>query len=70
MTIIKKYKNVDGIELNYEGHKNDVHSQLLKETVREGLGILDMPDITSLRQHHQAINACKELFELNFALNE
>ena len=70
MTIIKKYKNVDGIELNYEGYKNDVHSQLLKETVREGLGILDMPDITSLRQHHQAIKACKEFFELNFALNE
>ena len=36
----------------------------------EGLKILDIPDKTSLRQHHQAIKVCKEFFELNFALND
>ena len=28
-----KYKNQDGIELNYEGHENDVHVNLVKEVV-------------------------------------
>ena len=67
---MEKYKNEDGIELSYEGHQDDVHAQLLKETVREGLSILDMPDKTSLRQHHYTVKLCKEFFELNFALND
>ena len=28
-----KYKNQDGIELSYEGHKNNTHVQLVKEVV-------------------------------------
>ena len=28
-----KYKNQDGIELSYEGHKNDTHVILVKEVI-------------------------------------
>ena len=28
-----KYKNQDGIELNYEGHENNTHCNLVKEVV-------------------------------------
>ena len=30
-----KYKNKDGIELSYEGHKSDYHAHLIKEVIQE-----------------------------------
>ena len=35
---MKKYKNKDGIELNYTG--NDIHQQLVKEVILEAIKIL------------------------------
>ena len=36
-----KYKNKDGIELSFEGHENDSHTQLIKEVVIEAIKIGD-----------------------------
>ena len=36
-----KYKNKNGIELSYEGHKNDVHTKLIKEIIQEAIKIGD-----------------------------
>ena len=36
-----KYKNKHGIELSYDGHDDDVHTQLVKEVIREALKIGD-----------------------------
>ena len=36
-----KYKDNNGIELSYEGHKNDTHLQLVKEVLREAIKVGD-----------------------------
>tara|TARA_Y100000593_G_C4310036_1_gene337909 strand:+ start:1188 stop:1382 length:195 start_codon:yes stop_codon:yes gene_type:complete len=36
-----KYKNKDGVELSYEGHKNDTHIKLVKQVIREAIRIGD-----------------------------
>ena len=36
-----KYKNKEGIELSYEGHKNDLSVQLVKEVIRESIKLGD-----------------------------
>ena len=36
---MKKYKNKDGIELNYKG--NDVHKMLVREVVGEAIKMLE-----------------------------
>ena len=36
-----KYKNEKGIELSYEGHKNDMSVQLVKEVLREAIRLGD-----------------------------
>ena len=61
---MKKYKNKDGIELSYEGHKNDVGVQLVKEVLREGIKLGDSQNtITSWPKG-------KEFLVLNFSLND
>ena len=37
-----KYKDERGTELSYEGHKNDIHLQLVKEVVREAIKVGDI----------------------------
>ena len=36
-----KYKNKHGIELSYEGHKNDTSVQLVKQVLREAIKLGD-----------------------------
>ena len=36
-----KYKNKEGIELSYNGHKNDLSVQLVKEVIRESIKVGD-----------------------------
>ena len=67
---MEKYKNEDGIELSYEGHYNEMHVQLLKEVVREGLKFFDMAEGLGNPPTSHTIKLCKEFFELNFALND
>ena len=35
-----KYKNIQGLSLNYTGHKNDIHAQLVKEVVAKAISML------------------------------
>ena len=35
-----KYKNQDGIELNYERHENNTHVNLVKEVVSKACGMI------------------------------
>ena len=54
-----KYKNKNGIELSYEGHKNDVHTKLIKEIIQEAIKIGDEEISTRL-------DSCKEIFSKEF----
>ena len=38
---MSKYKNKDGIELSYNGHKNDYHTGLIKEVIREAINLIN-----------------------------
>ena len=53
-----KYKNKDGIELNYTG--NDVHTKLVKEVISEAITILDK----------RFYPKCKEFLKENFNIED
>ncbi len=38
---MSKYKNKDGIELSYNGHKGDAHADLIKEVIREAINLIN-----------------------------
>lgn len=61
---MKKYKNKDGIGLSYEGHKNDVGVQLVKEVLREGIKLGDSQNTIA------SWPKVKEFLVLNFSLND
>ena len=44
-----KYKNKNGIELNYEGHKNDTHASLVKEVVSKACEMIRGGSFTEAR---------------------
>ena len=44
-----KYKNQDGIELSYEGHKNDTHVDLVKEVVSKACEMIRGGNFTEAR---------------------
>tara|TARA_R100000008_G_C3538303_1_gene143355 strand:+ start:474 stop:719 length:246 start_codon:yes stop_codon:yes gene_type:complete len=52
-----KYKNKDGISLNYTG--NDIHSHLVREVISEAIKIIRTGDIDS------GVNFLIENFELD-----
>ena len=37
---MSKYKNKDGIELSYAGQKDDSHTDLIKEVIREAINLI------------------------------
>ena len=53
-----KYKNKDGISLNYTG--GDIHTRLAKEIILEAINILDKG------RHYD----CKEFLKENFDITE
>jgi hypothetical protein len=65
-----KYKNKDGIELNYSG--NDVHQKLVKEVVEEAVDMLVdtvKPGASPMRAHYrvkvqETIDFLRENFNL------
>ena len=63
-----KYKDERGIELSYEGHKNDTHLQLVKEVVREAIKVGD-PNINT-RYPMQGWSKVKTFLEDNFSLDD
>jgi len=63
---VEKYKNQDGVELNYTG--KDVHSKLVREVVKEALKILSTYRMDSPESMGWAIQECKEFLRVNFNL--
>ena len=63
---MKKYKNQDGISLNYTGR--DSHQVLVREVVSEALKILSTYRMDSPESMGWAIQECKEFLRVNFNL--
>tara|TARA_Y100001970_G_C14253027_1_gene873194 strand:- start:2470 stop:2667 length:198 start_codon:yes stop_codon:yes gene_type:complete len=63
-----KYKNKDGIELNYTG--NDSHQKLVKEVVREAVKILGMYDRNCKISMGYAMSNTKKFLKENFNLED
>ena len=61
-----KYKDNRGIELSYEGHKNDTHLQLVKEVLREAIKVGD--ENINTRYPMQGWVKVKKFLEDNFSL--
>ena len=61
---MKKYKNKDGIELNYSG--NDSHKVLVKEVIEESIKILNMYDRSCKISMGMAMNNTKKFLRSNF----
>ena len=62
-----KYKNKDGIELNYSG--NDIQSTLTKEVVEEAIKILNMYDRSCKISMGYAMTHTKNFLTEKFDLN-
>jgi hypothetical protein len=64
---VVKYKNKNGIELSYEGHHNDSHTQLLKEVLREAIRLGD----ENISQHPiDGWAKVKEFLKVNFSIDD
>ena len=63
-----KYKNKNGIELSYEGHKSDSSVQLVKEVLREAIKFGDK-EVYS-RYPRQGWGKVKEFINENFSLDD
>ena len=63
-----KYKNKNGIELSYEGHKNDIHTELVKEVIIEAIKLGD-EEIGLARFPRQGWAKVKEFLVDNFSLD-
>ena len=59
-----KYKNKDGIELNYTG--NDVQTKLVKEVIGEALRMLEGNDESGRRFPHVTCNKVATFLRENF----
>ena len=65
---MSKYKNKDGISLNYEG--NDSHSVLVKEVIMEAIRILNSHAISDSQSKSWAIDRCIGFLETNFNVDD
>ncbi len=65
---MNKYKNKEGIELNFTG--NDSTSVLVKEVVREALKLLTMYDRNCKISINMAIGNTKKFLTTNFNLTD
>ena len=63
-----KYKNKDGIELNYSG--NDIQSELTKEVVEEAIKILSMYDRSCKISMGMAMMNAKKFLKSNFDIGD
>ena len=63
-----KYKNKDGIELNYSG--NDIQSELTKEVVEEAMKILNMYDRSCKISMGMAMMNTKKFLKSNFDIGD
>jgi len=63
-----KYKNKDGIELNYSG--NDIQSELTKEVVEEAIRILNSHNHFDSQSKSWAIDRGIHFLETNFNIGD
>ena len=63
---MEKYKNQDGIALNYEG--DDSHKVLVREVIAEALKILSTYQLNSSQSMMWAMQECEEFLRVNFNL--
>ena len=63
-----KYKNKDGIELNYTS--KDTHTELVKEVVGEAIKLLSLYDRNCKISMNMAMGNCKKFLKENFDLEE
>ena len=63
-----KYKNKDGIELNYSG--KDVHTELVQEVIGEAIRILNSHSHFDSQSKSWAIDRCINFLEENFDIKE
>jgi len=65
---VEKYKNQDGIALNYEG--DDSHKVLVREVVGEAIRILSTYQMNSPQSMMWAMQRCEDFLRINFNLVE
>ena len=65
---MNKYKNKDGIELNYTG--NDSHQVLVKEVVGEAIKLLSFYDRNCKISQGMAMSHTKKFLKTNFDLED
>ena len=63
-----KYKNKDGIELNYTG--NDTHQQLVREVVSEAVKLCSEYDWSNVTSMRFALRRTKDFLVDNFNLED
>ena len=63
-----KYKNKNGVSLNYTG--KDTHSELVREVVREAVKMLGMYDRNCKISMNMAMGHCKKLLKQSLDLDE
>ena len=64
---MKKYKNKDGVELNYTN--NDTHTKLVKEVVSEAIRILNSHSMFDSQSKSWAIDRGINFLETNFDID-
>jgi hypothetical protein len=65
---MSKYKNKDGIELNYQG--NDSHKVLVREVVEEAIRILSSHNMFDKQSMGWAIDRGIHFLETNFNVGD
>ena len=65
---MSKYKNKDGISLNYSG--DDSHQVLVREVITQAIRILNSDAISDSQSKSWAIDRCIHFLEENFDIKE
>ncbi len=65
---MSKYKNKNGIELNYTS--KDMHTQLVKEVVGEAIKLLSLYDRNCKISMNMAMGNCKKFLKENFDIEK
>ena len=65
---MNKYKNKDGVELNYKG--NDSHQMLVREVIEEAIKILGMYDRSCKISMGMAMSNTRKFLRTNFDLEK
>ena len=65
---MSKYKNKDGIELNYTG--DDIHTKLVKEVVSEAVKLCSEYDWSNEVSMRFALQRTKDFLKENFDLGD